>query len=492
MITQRDLEAHLWGAATLLRGKIDASDYKQFIFPLMFFKRISDVWDEEFEGAKEASGGDLAFAALKENHRFQIPTGHHWDDVRAVTVGVGQAIQAALRALEQANPKTLEGIFGDAPWTNKERFSDATLVALLDHFSRVRLDNANVPHDQLGNAYEYLIRQFADDSGHTAQEFYTNRTVVHLMTRVAGLKSGESVYDPTIGTGGLALNGVLGLRDQGQEWRNVKVYGQEVNLITSGIARMNMFLHGIEEFHIARGDTLAEPAFLDEGGLQTFDVVLANPPYSIKRWNRERFAADPYGRNLYGTPPQGNADYAFLQHIIASMNATGRAAVLFPHGVLFRDAEAEMRRKILEDDLIEGVIGLGPNLFYNSPMEACVLVLNRSKPAQRRGQVVMVDGKHQVTRQQAYSFLSPENEAKLLGAWREPDQHPDIARVVSLEEIAGQKFSLSIPLYLYQGQDGLQSHDVQVAVSTWRESRATLQGQTATLFDLLQEASHAD
>lgn len=489
MITQQQLEAHLWGAAELLRGQIDASDYKQFIFPLLFFKRIGDVWDEEFEVAKEASSGDLSFAAFTENHRFQIPEGAHWNDVRAVTKNVGTAIQSALRALEKANPGTLEGIFGDSPWTNSQRFSDTTLIGLMDHFSRVRLDNANVPHDQLGNAYEYLIRRFADDSGHTAQEFYTNRTVVHLMTQLAGLKSGESVYDPTCGSGGLLLNAILELRNKGQEWRNVKVYGQEVNLITSGIARMNMFLHDIEEFEIARGNTLEEPALLEGNRLKTFDVVLANPPYSIKQWNQARFAADPYGRNRYGTPPQGNADYAFLQHIIASLNEDGRAAILFPHGILFRDAEAEMRRKILEDDLVEGVIGLGPNLFYNSPMEACVLVINRNKPEDKRGKVLLVDGKHEVTRQQAYSFLSPENEAKLLGAWREPEQHPEMARVVSLEEIAAKKFNLNIALYVQAGREE-RRYDVPAALQAWQDSRDELRLSTQNLFNLL-EATHA-
>lgn len=489
MITQQQLEAHLWGAAELLRGQIDASDYKQFIFPLLFFKRISDVWDEEFEGAKETSGGDLSFAAFAENHRFQIPEGQHWNDVRAVTRNVGTAIQSALRELEKANPDTLEGIFGDSPWTNSQRFSDATLVGLMDHFSRVRLNNANVPHDQLGNAYEYLIRRFADDSGHTAQEFYTNRTVVHLMTQLAELKSGESVYDPTCGSGGLLLNAVLELRNKGQEWRNVKVYGQEVNLITSGIARMNMFLHDIEEFEIARGNTLEDPALLEGGRLKTFDVVLANPPYSIKQWNQARFAADPYGRNRYGTPPQGNADYAFLQHVIASLNGHGRAAILFPHGILFRDAEAEMRRKILEDDVVEGVIGLGPNLFYNSPMEACVLVINRNKPEDKRGKVLLVDGKHEVTRQQAYSFLSPANEAKLLGAWHEPEQHPEMARMVSLEEIAEKKFNLNIALYVQAGREE-RRYDVPAALQTWQDSRDELRISTQNLFNLL-ETTHA-
>lgn len=488
MITQKELESHLWGAAEKLRGQIDASDYKQFIFPLLFFKRISDVWDEEFEKAKVESGGDLTFATFAENHRFQVPEEAHWDKVRETTKNVGTAIQNALRTLERENPDTLNGIFGDAPWTNSQRFSDATLIGLMDHFSRVKLDNANVPHDQLGNAYEYLIRRFADDSGHTAQEFYTNRTVVHLMTQVVGLKSGESVYDPTCGSGGLLLNAVLELRNKCQEWRNVKVYGQEVNLITSGIARMNMFLHDIEEFEIARGNTLEEPALLEGNRLKTFDVVLANPPYSIKQWNQARFAADPYGRNRYGTPPQGNADYAFLQHIIASLNEHGRAAILFPHGILFRDSEAEMRRKILQDDLIEGVIGLGPNLFYNSPMEACVLVINRHKAPEQRGKVLLIDGKHEVTRQQAYSFLSPANEEKLLAAWRKPEEHPDLARVVDLEDIAAKKHNLNIALYVQSGREE-RRYSVGTALQNWQDSRSALASSTQELFNLL-EAEH--
>lgn len=490
MITQQQLETHLWGAAELLRGQIDASDYKQFIFPLLFFKRISDVWDEEFDAAKEASSGDLSFASFAENHRFQIPEGAHWSDVRAVTRNVGTAIQSALRALEKANPSTLEGIFGDSPWTNSQRFSDATLIGLMDHFSRVRLDNANVPHDQLGNAYEYLIRRFADDSGHTAQEFYTNRTVVHLMTQLTELKSGESVYDPTCGSGGLLLNAVLELRSKSQEWRNVKVYGQEVNLITSGIARMNMFLHDIEEFEIARGNTLEEPALLEGNRLKTFDVVLANPPYSIKQWNQSRFAADPYGRNRYGTPPQGNADYAFLQHVIASLNEQGRAAILFPHGILFRDAEAEMRRKILEDDLVEGVIGLGPNLFYNSAMEACVLVLNKAKLSRRKRKVVLVDGRKQVELLRNHAQLRDEHVEKLLHAFLHPESHQDIARNLTLEEVADQGYSLHMALY-FKGNDSAASQvGVEVAVAAWQDSRASLRSATEALFNTMEEAKH--
>ena len=328
-MTQQELEKYLWGAATALRGTIDAGDYKQYIFPLLFFKRISDVYDEEFAAALAISQGDMDYAGFAENHHFQIPPGAHWNDVRETTVNVGTALQKAMRDIEAANPDTLFGIFGDASWTNKERLSDEILINLIEHYSQHQLNIANVPDDKLGNAYEYLIKEFADDSGHTAAEFYTNRTVVKLMTLIMDPQPGESVYDPTCGSGGLLLNCALHLKDEGKEYRTLKLYGQEINLLTSAIARMNMFMHGIEEFSIIRGDTLANPGLLENDALKTFNVILANPPYSIKAWDRKGFENDPYGRNLWGTPSQGCADYAFQQHIHKSLDkANGRFAIL--------------------------------------------------------------------------------------------------------------------------------------------------------------------
>lgn len=448
-ITQQQLESYLWGAAVLLRGTIDAGDYKQFIFPLLFFKRLCDVYDEETQSALAESSGDEAFAAFPENHRFQVPPGAHWRQVRQVARDVGQALQNALRAIETGNPDKLYGIFGDAQWTNKDRLSDEVLRDLVEHFSTLELTLANLPEDELGQGYEYLIKQFADDSGHTAAEFYTNRTVVHLMTEMLEPQPGETIYDPTCGSGGMLLSCIAQLRRQGKEWRNVRLYGQERNLMTSSIARMNCFLHGIEEFRIERGDTLAEPRFVQGDRLQRFDVVLANPPYSIKQWDREAFAADPWGRNRYGTPPQGRADYAFWQHILASLAPeSGRCAILFPHGVLFRQEEAEMRRKILEDDLIECVLGLGPNLFYNSPMEACIVICRARKARERRGKVLFINAVGEVTRERAQSFLTEEHIQRIVSAYRASGEEDGFARVVGLDEIRAQDGNLSISMYI--------------------------------------------
>jgi type I restriction enzyme M protein len=486
-----ELETHLWGAATILRGLVDAGDYKQFIFPLLFYKRLSDVWDEEYAQAFQEAG-DAAYATSMAGERFVIPTGSHWRDVRETAKDVGQAIQNALRAIESANPDRLDGVFGDAPWTNKERLPDRTLKNLLEHFSKLTLSIANVPEDELGNAYEYLIKQFADDSGHTAQEFYTNRTVVHLMVQMLEPKPGERIYDPTCGTGGMLISALDEVKRKGGEHRTLKLYGQERNQMTASIARMNLVLHGVDDFAIARGDTLERPAFVENDRLATFDVVLANPPYSIKQWNRDAWSTDPWGRNFLGTPPQGRADYAFLQHIIKSMDPkTGRCAILFPHGVLFRKDEADMRQKLVESDLLECVLGLGPNLFYNSPMEACVVVCRNNKPAERRGKVLFVDAVDEVTRERSASWLKPEHQERIAGAYHEFRGIEGFSFIASPEDIHSEGGNLSISLYVrkrtsMREKGKLADDGLKQVVTAWEESCGSLNASIAHLLSQLE------
>jgi type I restriction enzyme M protein len=278
-----NFESYLLKSANILRGHIDASDFKGYIFPLLFYKRTSDVYDEEYEKALNESNGDAIYAGSNVNHRFQIPFGCHWNDLRKITKNVGSQIQKCMRKIEKANPETLYGIFGDVNWRNKERLSDETLVNLIEHFSSLKLSTESVPDDLMGIGYEYLIKKFADDSGHTAAEFYTNRTVVSLMTRLLEPQSYESVYDPTCGTGGMLLECINYLKNHQKDARTLKLFGQEKNLMTSGIARINMLLHGFEDAKIKRGDVLVEPKFIVKDELQKFDVILANPPYSIKK-----------------------------------------------------------------------------------------------------------------------------------------------------------------------------------------------------------------
>ncbi|OSZ62168.1 DNA methyltransferase [Streptomyces pharetrae CZA14] len=475
-ITQRELESYLWGAAVLLRGLIDAGDYKQYIFPLVFLKRLSDVYDEEHAAALEMYG-DEELADLRENHRFAIPDGAHWVDLRKVTSSVGTALKAAMRAIESANPNTLTGVFGDGEWTNKDLLPDATLSDLIEHFSTKTLSVANLPEDELGQGYEYLIKKFADDSGHTAQEFYTNRTLVHLMTMMLEPQPGESVYDPTCGTGGMLISTVAELKRQGKEWRNLRLYGQELNYGTSAIAKMNLFLHGIADGHITHGDTLAKPAFLDtHGRLRTFDVVLANPPYSIKTWNRAAFTKDPYGRNMWGVPPQNRADYAFLQHIAKSLDPrTGRAAILLPHGVLFRRDEIVVREGLVKSDMVECVLGLGEGLFYNSPMPAAVVILRTQKPPERQGRILLIDASKEVARERTQSFLRKANQTRILDAYQAFEAVDGFAAVATIDEVRERGYSLAISSYVTSATDSRASADgesLDVALRKWRATAA--------------------
>lgn len=466
-ITIDELEKYLWGSAVLLRTHVDAGAYKQYIFPLLFFKRLSDVYDEESEKAKIEYGEEAL--EWDESHQFKIPAGAHWSDVRNVSQDVGKAIAEAFHKIEAANPEKLQGIFGDASWTNKNRLPDRLLKDLMEHFSSKTLSIENCPADELGQGYEYLIKKFADDSGHTAQEFYTNRTVVNLMTEMLKPQPGESIYDPTCGSAGMLISAVAYLKQQDKEWRNLEIYGQEIVTLTSAIARMNLLLHGVQDFKIVNADTLKTPAFTDHSKLQQFDLVLANPPYSIKNWDRTAFESDKYGRNFLGTPPQGRADYAFFQHILKSMNpVTGRCAILFPHGVLFRGEEQEMRENLVRTDLIECVLGIGRNLFYNSPMEACIIICRTNKPAERKNKILFINAKHEVTRKNAQSYLEESHIEKIADAYAKYEEVDKFSKIVPINDVLANDGELTISLYLpEENTDEIMT--VGEAVDSWSE-----------------------
>lgn len=482
-MTQKQLETYLWGAANILRGMIDAADFKQYIFPLLFFKRISDVWDEEYEAAMEESDGDMTYAGFRENHWFDIPPGCHWKNIRSKSIDVGKHLQNALRKIENANFEQLHDVFGDAQWTNKRRMSDEKMLNLIEHFSKMDLSLKSVPHDIMGEGYEYLIKKFADDSGHTAAEFYTNRTVVKLMTMITDPQPGESVYDPTCGSGGILLNSSLHLKEQKKEYRTLKLYGQELNLITSAIARMNMYMHNVDEFQIVQGDTLDNPQLLENDELRKFEVIMANPPYSVKRWNQQKWMNDPFGRNIWGTPPQGCADYAFQQHIIKSLKPdTGRCVVLWPHGVLFRDAESELRKKMIEADLVDAVIGLGKNLFYNSSMESCLLVCKMKKPKERKGKIIFINAVNELKLERSFAWLEETNIKKIASTYRSFKNEDGFSAIVSTKDVLDNNGNLTIPLYVKTTnilqQDSMKSilHDLKQTHRLINESVANLLG----------------
>jgi type I restriction enzyme M protein len=448
-LTISQLEQYLSKAAWILKGPVDASDFKVYIFPLLFFKRLSDVYDEETAIALEESGNDKEYAALPENHRFNIPEGCHWNDVRATTTNVGQSLEQAFRGIEEVNQEKLYGIFGDAQWSNKNKLSDRLLIDLVEHFSMYILSNESVDPDMLGNAYEYLIKHFADLTNKKAGEFYTPRSVVHLLGLILDPKPGDTVYDPACGTGGMLLECVDHLKDTGADYRTLKLYGQEKNLTSSSIARMNMFLHGIEDFQIARGDTLKTPMFFEGDALKKFDCVIANPPFSLKDWGAENWANDPYGRNIAGVPPKGNGDMAWVQHMISSMNETGSMTVVLPHGTLFRKgAEGKIRQALLEHDLIEAVIGVGPNIFYGTQLAACVMVFRKNKSVDKKGKVLFIDGADQVRVGRAQNFLEKEHVEQLYQWYQGNDEVENYVHVATLEEIKENDYNLNIPLYV--------------------------------------------
>ena len=491
-----ELKSFLWGAATRLRGQIDAAGYKEYIFPLLFFKRISDVYKEQYKWFAAEGGEDYA-AMQAEDLAIRLPEGAHWQDVREVTENVGQRLVDAFIAIEQANPGEevdgrvvggLDGIFGPKDgWTNKAKMPDHIITSLIEDFSRYDLGLSSCPADEMGQAYEYLVGKFADDAGNTAQEFYTNRTVVTLMAEILQPKPDESIYDPTCGSGGMLVKCLDFLRQKGQPWQGVKVFGQEINALTASIARMNLYLNGVEDFSIVREDTLAHPAFVDGSRLRKFDIVLANPPYSIKTWDREAFQNDKWGRNFLGTPPQGRADYAFIQHIIASMNDNhGRSATLLPHGVLFRDEEKELRKKLVKSDVVDCVIGLGPNLFYNSPMEACIIICSNNKPVERKGKVLMINAINDVVRQNAESKLLPEHIERITKIYHSSTEIEGYSKLVSLDDIASKDYNLNISLYAYASQFTQTHTSLDNAISAWQDSSQSALIEYNTLLKMIE------
>lgn len=442
---------HLYQACNILRGPVSADEYKTYIFPMMFFKRLSDVYDYETRIALEESGGDEEYASFPENHRFVIPDDCHWNDVRIKTSNIGAAIQYAMRGIQKENPDTLFGIFDDfdeAKWTNKEKLSDERLKDLIEHFSSLALDNDSFSADVMGQAYEYLIKKFADITKDSAGEFYTPRAVVKLMVKLLDPKAGDTIYDPACGTGGMLIEAKNHIGKQ--NFTLGKLYGQEKNLSTSAIARMNLFLHGANDFKIMRGDTLRSPAFSTDDHLQTFDCVIANPPFSLQNWGDDMWVNDPYGRNIFGVPNASSGDYAWVQHMITSMAAkTGRMAVILPQGVLFRGSkEGEIRKKLLESDMLECIIGLAGNLFYGASLAACILVLKKSKPLSMRKKVMMVDASEIYKPGRAQNFLTEDYVDTIFQYAIEEKDVDGFCRIVSLDEIRQQDYNLNIPRYV--------------------------------------------
>lgn len=491
--TANKLYSHLFECCNILRGPIDQDDYKSYVIPILFFKRLSDVYDEETAENELKYGEDIDLYPEDELHTFVIPAGCHWKDVRETSEDVGKAIVDAMMGIEHANPDTLAGLFSsfdDANWTDKTKLDDERLKDLIEHMSALPVGNRNYSADVMGDAYEYLIKKFADMSKKNAGEFYTPRSVVKLMVRLLQPKSGESVYDPACGTGGMLIEAIRNMDDKKASYG--KIYGQEKNLSTSAIARMNLFLHGAKEFKIIREDTLRKPMFIHNGQLQQFDCVLANPPFGLDHWGAEIFENDQWGRNLWGSPTDSNADYAWLQHMYKSMRpGKGRCAVVMPQGVLFHGGrEGLIRQRMIETDAVECVITLVGNLFYGAGVSACILFLNNNKPLAHRHKICMIDATNIYTAQRAKNVMTEADTDRVYSLWADYKNVVDYCAIVDLDTVKEKGYTLSVNTYIEKSP----APPIDPA-KVRREFMAALkevQESEAALMKLLQEGGYID
>lgn len=485
--SSQELYNFLFEACNILRGPVSQDNFKDYVTPILYYKRISDVYDEETESALLESGGDNEYASLPEQHRFVIPDGCHWNDVRERSENLGSAIVGAMRGIELANPDTLYGVlsmFSSQKWTDKKNLSDGKIRDLIEHLSTKKLGNNDYPADIMGDAYEILLKKFADDSKAQAGEFYTPRSVVQLLVRILDPKPGDSVYDPACGSGGMLIEAVHHMNHSNLCCGNI--FGQEKNVVNSAIAKMNLFLHGASDFNIMQGDTLRDPKILQGGEVAKFDCVIANPPFSLEQWGSTEWASDKYGRNIWGTPSDSCGDFAWIQHMVKSMNpGKGRMAVVMPQGVLFRgNEEGRIREKLVKADIIEAVVTLGDKLFYGTGLSPCFLVLRKLKSAEHSARVLMIDGTKILTQKRAQNVLSQEDVDRLYELYVKYEDVEDYSKVVTIEEIKAKNCDLSPNKYIQYHKEEIKPYtDVLAAFKAAYEEVKLREAEFAKLIN---------
>ncbi len=477
-LTLRRLEDRLWQAADLFRNKV--SNQKDYILALLFFKRASDIYGEELEAALAELGeidGAAELARDSAFHVLQVPEGHSWNDVRNTDPAeLGQALNDALAAIGRANPKQLAGVFERTDFNNTMALPADDLARIVDHFHKLGpLTNARVPADMLGQAYEWLIAKFAAAAGKGGGEFYTPAEVGRLCAALLEPRDGDHIYDPTCGSGGLLLQCLERARSQGVNVRSLFLYGQELNPETWAIARMNMLLHGAgDAAEIKLGDTLASPAFDKGGKLQTFDRVIANPPFSSKNWGHEwlKKSGDPYGR-IKHIPPKSHGELAFVQHMVASLDEDGMLAVVLPNGCFFRGGpELAVRKDLIDADLVEAIVQLPVDLFYGAGIPACILLCNRAKADDRKGKVLMIDASAGFERRDTKNVLTDEIINRIVTTFKGGAEAAGFAQWAALKEIAGRHYNLTVRRYV--GGDSVENGAVvglDEAIEAYREAR---------------------
>lgn len=491
--TSQKLFAHLYEACNILRGPINQDEFKDYVTPILFFKRISDVYDEETQEALELSGGDEEFAAFDENHSFVIPEGCHWKDLRNASQDVGKIIVKAMNGIERANPGTLSGVFSsfdDVTWTDKTKLTDERLKDLIEHMSSLKVGNKNYSADVMGDAYEYLIKKFADLSKKNAGEYYTPRTIVKLMVMLMDPKPGDTVYDPACGTGGMLIEAIRHIGDKQMTYG--RIYGQENNLSTSAIARMNLFLHGASDFKVAQGDTLRTPKFIEHGQLQKFNCVLANPPFGQEKWGADSFESDKYGRNMWGCPSDSNADFAWLQHMIKSMKPMdGKVAVVLPQGVLFHSGkERDIREQLIKSDLIEAVVALAGGVFYGTGVSACILFLNNQKRPEHKGKVCLIDATNIYTPKRAQNVMEEKDINEVFKLYQEYKDVIEKCKIVSIADLDAAGNTLAVNTYIEKKKQEVVAPEIVRA--QYFEALENVKKAEAKMKSLLIEGGYVD
>lgn len=478
-LTLQQLELKLWECADVLRGELSATQYMDYIFGMLFLKRMNydfsserSIREREFkeQGMVEEEVNELLDdPSIYE--AFYIPVQARWDKLRDLNLNIGPELDKAFKAIED-EPKNSEliGVLTTVNYNDKERVPDKKLSQLLLIFDGMNLSNEYLEsEDILGDAYQYLIKQFADEGGKKGGEFYTPTEVVKTMVKLLKPQEGERIYDPTCGSGGMLIQSIKYIKEQGENYKNVSLHGQEINLSTWAICKMNMLLHGAKGAGIQKGDTIREPKHTEGGVLKTFDKVLANPPFSLKNWGLEEASADQYHRFHYGLPPKSYGDLAFISHMIASLNVKGKMASVIPNGVLFRGgAEQTIRTGFLKDDLIEAVIGLPSNLFYGASIPAAILVINKNKDVKKRNKVLFIDGSNDFIKDGNKNKLREEDIDKIVNVFDEYKNVEKYANVVDLETIKENDYNLNISRYVDTSEEE-EEIDIELVLQDIRE-----------------------